>query len=305
MAEIRSRNDFDSRQGTGRILLPDFVFDPEDDWTRVFQKGLSRLNLSKKCVYEVGVGSGCNATFLLRDRGVSRVVGSDIDPQVLDVAWLNVKRCASERFDAFVPIQGSVDLLDSEEARTAVSSADVVIASIPQIVDVGAGNHRVFSAYDEHEPSLKGHRLPDHSAHYYDGARFRYCPFNPIGQGLNEALLKQVRDAAPNAEVALVLSARVGLTPLLQMFRENGFQPDIVYEEMIPQCPKTSISFFVGLETALKHSDRFPDFVCRFFGDPDGSETLSAARAEQRLAAPSPSIFHRLYVIRGRQHNAA
>jgi hypothetical protein len=102
----------------------------------------------------------------------------------------------------------------------------------------------------------------------------------------------------------LNLSGRVSLPLLLQLFRANGYRPEIIYDEMIPQCPKTSISFFVERETSLKDSDRFRDFTGCFFGDPEGNERLSAVRAEQRRRAggAASSVYHRLYVIRGSQN---
>ena len=299
--EIESRHVPDRRPEKDSLSLPDFVFDPGDDWTRVFQEGLSRLSLSRKNVYEVGLGSGSNVAFLLNRCSASRVAGSDIDARVVRSASANVKRWAPEQCHNFAPINGSVDLLDSAEARAAASNSDFIIGSIPQVIDVGIFNGKICGDQEQEAKGSRPPRLPDHIAHYYDGTRFEDYPFNAIGQGLNEALLRQAREVAPHAEVILVLSGRVGPELLLQLFRDNGYRPEVVYEEIVPQCPKTSISFFVELEAGVRDPTPFWQFNGCFYADPEGKEQLSAAGAQKRRdAVPSAQpVYHKLYVIKG------
>ncbi|ARE42309.1 Diaminopimelate decarboxylase (plasmid) [Rhodovulum sp. P5] len=85
---------------------PDFAFDPSDPWTQTFQMALEKAELSGKRVYEVGIGTGVNAAFLLQMCGAARVSGSDLDPRMADLAERNVRSLAPAQAHRFHPING-------------------------------------------------------------------------------------------------------------------------------------------------------------------------------------------------------
>ena len=119
--------------------------------------------------------------------------------------------------------------------------------------------------------------------------------------GLNEALLRRLRSAAPAAEVVLNFGGRVGLPVLLALFRANGYQPEVLQSRIVRQDAGTDISFFVALERALVGTGFEDDFACAFSADPDGAVALSACEAQALLAGdPGAAIYHGLHVIRGR-----
>ncbi|WP_138469348.1 class I SAM-dependent methyltransferase [Poseidonocella sp. HB161398] len=280
---------------------PSFAFDPGDPWTRTFQKGLERAGLDGKRVYEVGIGTGINAAFLLRMCRAADVSGSDLDPRLAALAERNVRNLAPEEAHRFHPVHGAVSLIDTDEARARIARSDAVIACIPQVGD--PGDARVAAFRDAHEVELGDSaqdRSDDHIAHYYPWNLFDQYPYNAIGLGLNEALLRRVREAAPTAQLIMNFGARIPVSLLEAMFEANGYRPEVLHSQMVRQDGGTDISFFVTLERAMKGTGFEAALVCEFFADPQGRMPLSACEA-QALQEDSPGtpLFHRVCVIRG------
>ena len=144
-------------------------------------------------------------------------------------------------------------------------------------------------------------RSDDHIAHYYPWTMFDEYPFNAVGLGLNEALLRRVREHAPNAEVVMNFGCRIGTRTIFELFEANGFAPDILASQMVRQDAGTDISFFVALEKALSGTGLEKEFVCEFFASQNGDMPLSACETQNLLQAdPRVAIFHKVCVIRGR-----
>ncbi len=285
---------------------PDFAFDPGDPWTRTFQMGLERANLQGKTVYEVGIGTGVNVAFVLRMCGVSTVFGSDLDPRLVELAERNIHSLSPEHAEQFQPVKGAVSLVDTEEARAKIAQTDVVIACLPQ---VGDPDDSRLAAFREAQsvPLASGvdERAEDHIAHYYPWAMFDEYPFNAVGLGLNEALLRRIREHAPKAEVVMNFGCRIGTAIIFDFFRANGFEPEKLASQMVRQDAGTDISFFVALEKALTGTGLEKDFVCEFFADEKGDMPLSACEA-QNLSEQNPDValYHEVCVIRGRPTDA-
>jgi hypothetical protein len=145
-----------------------------------------------------------------------------------------------------------------------------------------------------------GRHLDDHVAHYYPWAAFNEYPFNSVGLGLIEALLRRVRSCAPRAQVVLNLGCRIGKDILLTLFRSNGYRPEELTSRIVGQDERTDISFFVALETAMRGTGYEKDFGCEFYADPDGRCPISASEAKERLTAdPTMPAFHEICVLRG------
>ena len=286
----------------GRIVpdRPDFAFDPTDPWTLTFQKGLEAAKLEGKTVYEVGVGTGINVAFLLRMRGAKTVYGSDLDARLPDLAEKNVKDLVAKEAEQFRPIKGSVSLIDSDQARAAVKDSDVVIACLPQVGDPHDSRVTAFRNAQKAplaEGTGKG-PAEDHVAHYYPWAMFDDYPYNSVGLGLNEALLRQVRTEAPKAELIMNFGARIGTDILFDFFKSNGYEPEKISSMIVRQHAGTDISFFVALERALMGTGVESEFACRFYSDEDGTQNLSACEAQDLLTADAKTpIFHEVCTI--------
>ncbi|QFZ21364.1 SAM-dependent methyltransferase [Saccharothrix syringae] len=280
--------------------IPSFVFDPTDPWTTTFQAGLERAGLNGRRVYEVGIGTGTNVAFMLRRCSASLVLGSDLDPRLPALAQRFVGEAEPDLLDRFRPIDGSVNLIDTPVARAEVALADVVVGCLPQVPDPEDAMYARF-----HTAQLKivvrpGQRTDDHIAHYYPWTAFNEYPFNTVGLGLIEALLRSTKAYAPKAEVVLMFACRVGKEALLRLFRANGYRPEQLASRIIRQNARTDISFFVALEAAMRGTGFERDFVCEFYADPDGEVPISATTARDLSAQdPTVPVYHEVCVLRG------
>ena len=291
-----------SQAGSGSPEAPSFAFDPDDPWTDTFQKGLALANLSGKRIYEVGVGTGTNPVFLLKDCNAAIVSGSDLDPRLVELAERNVKSLAPEKADRFIPVKGAVSLIDTEEARARVAQSDVVIGCLPQVGDPGDERLTEFREAQKVElPETAEEQADDHIAHYYPWEIFDKYPFNSIGLGLNEALLVRVRRQAPKAEVIMNFGCRIGIDLIFNLFEANGYRPEKLFSQLVRQDVGTDISFFVMLEKALKGTGLEKDLVCCFFADHKGKKPLSACEAQKLIDQdPQTPLFHEVAVILGK-----
>src|SRR5215470_10571282 len=280
--------------------IPSFAFDAADPWTVTFQAGLERAELTGRRVYEVGIGSGANVAVMLRRCAASLVMGSDLDPRLPVLAQQLVTEVAPDLLDRFRPIQGSVNLIDIPAAMAEVTVADVVVGCLPQVPDPDDAMYTRF-----HNAQLKtavdtGRRVDDHMAHYYSWAAFNDYPFNAVGLGLIEALLRRVKSCAPHAQVVLNLGCRIGKEVVLKLFRSNGYRPEELASSIVRQSDRTDISFFVALEVAMRGTGYEKDFVCEFYTDSEGRFPISASAAkEQQDADPAAPVFHEICVLRG------
>ena len=137
-------------------------------------------------------------------------------------------------------------------------------------------------------------------AHYYPWAAFDDYPFNSVGLGLIEALLRKVRSCAPQARVVLNLGCRIGKDILMRLFRANGYRPAELAASIVRQSACTSISFFVALEAAMRGTGFEKESACEFYADPQGRVRISATEAKRRLDAdPATPVFHEICVLQG------
>lgn len=280
--------------------IPSFVFNPSDPWTMTFQDGLERAELNGRRVYEVGIGTGTNVAFMLQRCSASLVLGSDLDPRLSVLAQRFVGEVVPDLLDRFRPINGSVNLIDTPAAMAEVADADVVVGCLPQVPDPEDAMYAEFHAAQLKTAAGGGPRADDHIAHYYPWTAFNDYPFNSVGLGLIEALLRRVRSCSPNAQVVLTFGCRIGKDVLLKLFRSNGYQPEELASRIVRQNEHTDISFFVALEAAMRGTGYEDDFVCKFYADPEGEVPISASQAKDLLAAdPATSIFHEICVLWG------
>ncbi|MBN9672454.1 hypothetical protein [Roseibium aggregatum] len=293
-----------SSSGEPYVLTPEapsFAFDPTDPWTETFQRGLEAANLSGKRIYEVGIGTGTNAAFLLQLCDAALVSGSDLDPRLIELAERNVRSLAPDKIDQFHPIKGAVSLIDTDAARAQIAQTDVVIGCLPQVGDPG---DKRLSAFREAQAvelaDGADEQADDHIAHYYPWEAFDSYPFNSVGLGLNEALLQRLREHAPKAEVIMNFGCRVGTGIIFELFEANGFRPEKLHSQIVRQDAGTDISFFVMLEKALTGTGLEKDFVCKFFKDAEGKQPISACEAQKLIDEdPETPLFHEVAVIRG------
>lgn len=282
--------------------VPDFAFDPTDPWTKTFQEGLRRANLTGKRVYEVGIGTGMNAVFLLREIGASSVSGSDLDPRLARLSAKNIEELAPGHAHRFHPVEGSVSLIDTDAARAEIARSDTVIACLPQVI---SPDDEKFSEFRKSQGVEYGDeeldKSADHIAHYYPWEIFDCLPFNAVGLGLNEALLRRIKVSAPKTELIMNFGARIPKETIFAMFVANGYAPQVLFSKIVKQDVGTDISFFVTLEAAMQGTGMEQDFVCTFFGDAEGKVPLSALEAQQQQEeAPETPLYHEVCVIRGK-----
>jgi len=286
--------------------IPSFAFDPLDPWTVTFQLGLERAELKGRSVYEVGVGTGTNVAFMLRRCAASLVMGSDLDPRLAVLAKKTVAAVAPDLLDRFHPIQGSVNLIDLPAATAQVTAADVVVGCLPQVPDPDDVMYARFHVAQLKRAADAGRRVDDHIAHYYPWTPFNDYPYNAVGLGLIEALLRKVRSCAPRTQVVLNLGCRIGKDILLTLFRSNGYRPEELASRIVPQSACTDISFFAALEAAMCGTGYEKDFRCAFYADAEGRFPISASEAKERLDAdPAAPVFHEICVLRGHPQEQA
>lgn len=286
--------------------IPSFAFNPSDPWTVTFQAGLERAELTGRRVYEVGVGSGTNIAFMLQRCAASLVLGSDLDPRLPVLAQKLVAEVAPDLLDRFRPIQGSVNLIDTPAAMAELAGADVVVGCLPQVPDPEDSMYAKFHANQLKTTAGVAGRAEDYMAHYYPWTAFHDYPFNSVGLGLIEALLRRVRSAAPHAQVVLNFGCRIGKEIPLRLFRSNGYRPEELASRIVRQHERTNISFFVALEAAMRWTGYERDFVCEFYADPDGRFPISASEAQQRLDGDPPApVYHEICVLRGHPQELA
>ncbi|WP_430473582.1 class I SAM-dependent methyltransferase [Thalassospira lucentensis] len=280
---------------------PDFAFDPNDPWTQTFQAGLQRADLKGKTIYEVGVGTGINLAFILRTCGAARAYGSDLDPRLVVLAERNLRSLSPQHAELFHPVHGCVSLVDTDEARSKVATADVVIACIPQ---VGEPNDARLTAFREAQSVVLADgadaQAEDHIAHYYPWTLFDDYPYNAVGLGLNEALMRRVREYAPKADLVMNFGCRIGTDIIFECFEANGYRPEKLASKIVLQHAGTDISFFVTLEKALSSTNLEKQLVCKFYADPDGKKQLSSTDAQALIDMdPEVALYHEVAVIRG------
>ena len=292
----------DSEEPVVTPHAPEFAFDPTDPWTETFQRGLEIAGLGGKRVYEVGIGTGINVAFMLQICEAAVVSGSDLDPRLAGLAERNVRDLAPRRADRFHPVEGAVSLIDTPEARAQVGRSDVIVGCLPQVGEPDDVRLRAFRTAQKAKLAKGADtRDEDHIAHYYPWAEFDSYPFNSVGLGLNEALLRRIRATAPAADVVLNFGARVGSAVLFELFEANGYVPEKLHSQIVLQHAGTDISFFVALENALAQTGLEREFTCEFYGDPDGATRLSATEAQALVDKDSAAeIYHEVCVIRGR-----
>ena len=257
------------------MQVPDWVFKP-DQWSSAFLRGLRRVakDLSHLRLWEIGVGSGVNLILLRKWVESGTWYYSDYDSRCVPLATANLE---SARVDLsqYRPLPGKWDLT-TPPADNGYSApvADVVFGCLPQVpteMDLSSG---------------------DRIAHYYNPFCYPGSKLHAVGLGLNEALLAQAQNVLTPGGVAILnLGGRPGLLRLKEMFRCSGYQPKVIYEEMIPQHKETSLASFADLEAAGQR-----DF--EFFADTNGFVRINARKAEDRRVSELP-VFHKIYVIAG------
>lgn len=275
-----------------KLAIPSYAFDPYEPWSMAFRRGLSKIDFNNKYVYEVGVGSGAVARYLISAYDVNRVYGSDLDPRLIPLSVRNIRRLSDRHKSSFIPIYGSTNLLNLVErgkgyeviARGIFPNLHYVVAYLPQIA----------------EPLTLSplHIFPDHWARYYDHDLYSKSQFNAHGLGVIESLLRQTRKWCPQATVVLCLAGRPGGLILESLFSAHGYQFDIVHTEVVQQCPKTSILSYVQMEA---ESEEFigNEIIFEFFLDECCRYKITATQAHLTRGYERKPIYHRLHVIKG------
>jgi methylase of polypeptide subunit release factors len=249
------------------LEIPDFTFQP-NIWTEAFLSGLSTISVDNSKVLELGIGTGVVGIDLIK-RGARHYVGVDIDDRILPVANRNIVRAVPNR-TARITLLVS-DLLTAVDED---NSFDLICGCLPQ---VGRPPSVTLGTSDSY-------------ARYFDSQKYQ-SDLNVFGLGLNESALNQSRTRIkPEGKVVLVLSGRAGIDVINHMFKRNGFAPQVIFEDNIPQLKETTLATLVEYE-AQGH-----EFF--FYDDKECKNRISVADAEQRRLNGQDS-YHKLYVVAG------
>lgn len=260
-------------KGNETLKVPSWAFVP-DAWSFAFQRGLRAVSptLSELDVWEVGTGTGLNLFLLTKWSKARRLYFSDYNPRCTELAAQNLEQTTDERL---IPLFGQWDLVTRVDQRVNPPQVEVIVACIPQVPANGTD-------------LSKSNNL----AHYYDPHRYEEARLNAVGLGLNETLLKRAHGVLrENGRVILNLGGRPGLPLLEKMYCNYGFIPRVVHEEMIPQCPSTSLASLAVMEESGQEFE--------FFSDAAGHERINAQLAEKRRLE-GLELYHKIYVIEGR-----
>lgn len=259
------------------ISVPKWAFKP-DEWSRAFLRGLegfapSWKNGGNPLIWEIGVGTGVNILVLQKSFQNAKWYFSDFDPRCVPLALKNLSRCGVEK--NLYPLKGSWDLITPpQKSGLQTPNAGVIFGCLPQVpvhTDLSTG---------------------DRMSHYYDPDRYPEAHLNALGLGLVETLLTRVRKVFnPGVRVILNLAGRPGRKCLVNLFRETGYEPDVVHSAKIEQHAGTSLASLAKLE-----ENGHDDF--EFFEDTYCLQTIDAREAES-LRLRERKVYHKIYVIAG------
>ena len=267
-------------QGGTDFEVPEFAFEP-DSWSKAFMKGLMTFGkgggFERKGVAELGVGTGANVALILSAFNPTKVFASDLNGECTKLAARNIVHAVPSARDKFVPIAGDQNL-GRWINGISEGAIDVVYGCLPQVVKA--------SEIDLHEG--------DNVAHYYDPAQYP-SERHHLGLGLNESALRQIHPLLPQGgTVILNLSGRPGKEAALeQMFRDCGYEPKLLHEEVIEQHSGTSLATLAAVEAHNGH--RFEFFTSNLGSL--GSQITATDAEERRLAGVK--VYHKIYVIAG------
>lgn len=268
--------------GSTMFHLPECVFKP-DQWTAAFQHGLHSFGVNysfkDKVVVELGTGSGINLVLVKSVFGPSHIYGSDIHPDVANVAKGNVEYNLPFHKQRNVTIVKGGHNLGKWMSNSFRS--DIIFGCLPQVVAPPSVTD--LTSQDE-----------DSSSHYYRREDYPLASSesHKWGLGLNYHALKELSPHLKSGgQIILNLGGRPGKDRLLQMFHENGFEADILHSERVQQHNGTSISTLVQQENACTFGEKFEFFT-------KDNKQISATSADL-LRKSGGEIFHKIYVIVG------
>lgn len=235
---------------------PRFAFNPKDRWWKVFEKWYFTNDFKWIRALEVWVWTGVNAIKTMIVHDVLQIVWSDLEPDVVALSLDNVQKYCPSQAHKYDAVESN--LLSNIDPKF-LSEVDFIMWCIPQAI---------LPKWSK--------KNPDDSAHYYPWEYFNQYPFNYLALGLNEALLHQISQVSRQAKVLLNLAWRVWKDNLIELFETHWFNPEVKYEEIIPQCPSTSLDFFVKLEENWFNG-------CELYSDPNWSpkKRITAKEAER------------------------
>ncbi len=257
------------------LEIPKWAFTP-DEWSDAFLRGLQKVvsTWKGKSIWEVGVGTGNNIISLLKLAQASELYFSDLNPKCTEIALSNILRFVRP---TKIPtaLHGSWDLITPpKESNIKAPMVDIIFACIPQV------------------PAKIDLSLGDNMAHYYNPLLYSDTILNKIGLGLCQNLLIKAKEILlPNGKVILNLGGRPGLERLNKLFTETGYEPNILWEEVIPQHMETSLESLAKLEE--NGEENF-----ELFANPECTQVLNALEAE-KLRKKGIKFYHKIYVIEG------
>lgn len=255
------------------------VFPPDDNWTLALAEAIVREveagELDGKKILEMGCGSGINIAGIC---ALGHFFRNPPSLLALDITSESIRLCEkmaqTHKFEGIKFYQSN--LLQDVSVED-IRGTEVVLACLPQVL-------WDFEANDGQPPE------PRQMADYYVPPANDIRPEDAYGLGLLARALDQIRDKIDGASVLFNIAGRQG-DHVEKLFIDHGFpQMTKVVDRIIPNDPGTSLISFAKWEQESGET-------CRFYGDPEGQEVISATEAEERRVE-GEEVHHDLFVMK-------
>ncbi len=270
-----------------KLFLNDAVFTPED-WGKTFAEGLLKKNsiFNDKSLVELGTGTGWIAILLLKNTNVKKIIGLDINSIAVLLANLNIWLNGTNDKGDIIYRDNGDSLIDGFKAYKSDLLAypikenlsfDFVIGCIPQVI------HPSAKILDLENPSNKD--LLDLSNYCFkQGIIEDYFGLPLIARAIEESQLVLNK----SGKVIFVIGGRPGHEVIDRMFKQRGFDNEVIWSRRIQQADDTSLDSLIEVEE--NQNIRF-----HFFLSSESNESICADTAKL-MQARHKSIYHDLTV---------
>lgn len=266
----------ENRQSLTLLELPS-IFIPED-WSFTFFEGISRhpdTGFRDRDVTELGCGNGW-VSIAMAERWLPRkVIGLDINPRAIKVAWINLYLNALNDDGLPVLDHEGKTLLDRVEfyvsdllayCREQHLTMDLIVGCIPQILNP--------------DPSAMSKLITENASEEFLYSLSNYCGLqgfveDQFGLGLvARAAEEGISIIRPTGRLIFNIGGRPGQAVTERLFSRRGFYINKLWQTRVNQAPDTDILALVEIEKNTRH--RFEFFMGRVSEEPISARTAWA-----------------------------
>lgn len=266
----------ENRQSLTLLELPS-IFVPED-WSFTFFEGISRhpdTGFRNRDVTELGCGNGWVSIAMAERWQPRKVVGLDINPRAIKVAWINLYLNALNDDGSPVLDHEGKTLLDRVEfhvsdllayCREQKLTMDLIVGCIPQILNP--------------DPTAMSKLVTENASEEFLHSLSNYCGLqgfveDQFGLGLiARAAEEGISIIRPTGRLIFNIGGRPGQAVTERVFTRRGFHINKLWQTRVNQAPDTDILALVEIEKNTRH--RFEFFMGRVSEDPICARTAWA-----------------------------